>query len=216
MINLWARLSDACSIVGIPHALALSIQWFHRRRFEFFSFELARFQPDPLPAANLNWSFLEPGETAELSRINPLLGFEKINRRLESGMRCRLGRKGDSIVHYRWECAQACRLEYLDLQYRPQPGELVSVEVFTVPDSRRSGIHKAATFWAAQQAKNQGFTRFSAFVADWNRPTQQIWRQGFGISPLGHIIYRPYSPKRRHKPGGRLKWDSPGSLALKQ
>jgi hypothetical protein len=214
MAGYWSRLQNVSNIWGMPKALLIGLGWMLCREFKVYCLDLDKLPPDLKPGLNLRWtSFREP-YSAVLLKMNPGMSPEKLHENLDNGQKCLLGWQGKKLMHCRWETDVPMHLDYLDLDFCPLPGDVLSLGAFTSPEARGMGVYSASTIKAAQRAKRRGYKRFIVQVAKWNLPPLATQEKRLRSKKAGTIKYFPWLPGDKHRLTGDMAWDSKGRLYL--
>ena len=150
---------------------------------------------------------LESTSTEELMALDRRLTRQEIERRRRDGQICEVWRLDGSIVHFRWLADRRTHLDYLGLDFAPQPGDILVDEVFTPVAARGRGIHREVASLSTRRASAAGYRRQIALCAWWNTPALRVTRR-WGYLPVGTVTRWHISPRPRFSVTGAANLQS--------
>jgi hypothetical protein len=164
--------------------------------------------------SGVRWGPLSPAEAASVTALNPALTADEVRRRWDEGQQCVGGWLHGSLVHCWWESTRPVYLPYLGRVFKPAPGDVCVVEIFTAPAVRARGIASAAAVRALHRARGQGLTRSIGFIACWNAPSLRIGQVTTGRTVEGTVGYLRLGPWRRHFATGAVRFTGDGEVEV--
>jgi GNAT superfamily N-acetyltransferase len=195
--GLLKRFGSVAGSVGLLRAAAVTPVWAVSRRFVVCTRDLA-----DVPAGGAGgWERIGREAVALIPRVNPLVSAEGVERLLEQGATCVVVREDGRIVHYRWYSESPVWLPFLSLLWVPEPGDYITLGVYTIPQYRGRGMHQRFSIEGFARARHSGLRRSVSLIAWWNAPALAVIR-GVGFHRVGTATLWKVGPWSRHTAGG--------------
>jgi RimJ/RimL family protein N-acetyltransferase len=165
------------------------------RRLLIFELELGR-QPTPPPAASeLSFGWLGESRLRDYERLRP--GHEHQARaRLHAGDRCFATWLDGELVAVRWLATGSATVEYLDLVFPLEDGDVYHYDSFTSPRHRRRGLSVASQARLTEALRSEGRRRIVRAVLPENRAAVRDAEKA-GFRRAGRIGFVRAGPWRR-------------------
>lgn len=184
-------------MTGPLRAAGIAPIWLFCRHFQVLEANLLELPAASPPPLELHWQRLGAEHARDIAALNPLLQPDEFARRIDQGFVCFGVLQAGELVHYRWYATAPVWLPFLRIRWVPAPGDYTALDVFTVPRTRRKGLHYAISFQGLDRARELGMKRCISFIAWWNEPSLAVVRR-LGFTLVGSATLWRVGPLSLH------------------
>jgi len=112
-----------------------------------------------------------------------------IERRIQRGDLCCVGKCNEQIIYASWMAFRTCYSYALDREYELAPGAVYTYGAYTLPAFRGRGIHPAGTCYRLQLLKEWGYKRDIIFLAYFPHISNRIESKGYLADGHAQVVW---------------------------
>jgi RimJ/RimL family protein N-acetyltransferase len=199
-----SHLVDQTRSLGPGRVARFAPGWLLRREYTVLVRNLLASLPNLPPGGSSVLREIRESDIAEIERMGSMTAREA-RRRWKEGHEGFLWWVDNQPAHYYWVTRRAVWLPYVARTFRPQPGDVCVLDVFTRPEFRGRGIDTRSSVDYLHRAHAAGLQRLIALVAPWNAPALHVAERRMGAVPVGSIGVRNFLVTRRHFATGLVR-----------